>query len=123
MIKLKVRVVSELTMEPVKGIRVSIYENDKKIFVDEYTNIDGIVKTRTCLYKDTYVFITVRGYSNTIIKKELIGPDKDLNIDIILKENNLDNHEGILQYFSKTIKEKYGRLYRRRSKVFKEIDT
>lgn len=113
MIKLKVRIVSERTKEPIKGIRVLIYENDKKIFIEAFTNHYGIVETRTYLTKDTNIFITVRGYSNTITYKVIIGPNKNLNMDIAINNDIMDNDDSVLQYFKKSIKEKYARFYRR----------
>jgi hypothetical protein len=114
MIKLKVRVISEKTKTPIKGARVLICENDEKIFTEAFTNHDGVVKSRTYLVKDTRVFITVRGYNNNIItNSRIIGPGKDLDMDIIIDEDVVDVNDSILQYFRKSIKEKYDRFHRR----------
>jgi predicted DNA-binding antitoxin AbrB/MazE fold protein len=113
MIKLKVRVISEKTKAPIKGARVLICENDKKIFTEALTNHDGVVKTRTYLDNDTRIFITVRDYNNIVTDSKIIGPGKDLDIDVVINEDVRDTNDSILQYFRKSIKEKYDRFHRR----------
>ncbi len=98
MIKLRVKVIDELTIEPVKGARVFICENDNKVFMNTTTNNDGVAETRVYLLEDTRIFITVRGCNNKpISNSKIIGPGKELNMSVLIKEDIEEPNESIFK--------------------------
>ena len=117
MIKLKVKVVDELTREPVKDARVFICEDtgDKpdrsgdRLFMNTVTNADGVAETRAFLTNDIHILIRVRCanydyYMKSVEYHDVIGPNKELDMLVEAMVDGDEPEESVISIIKNMFK-------------------